>query len=929
MKPTASAPVPSSRPAVQARWPGSLAGRFAWAAALLASLAVALISAGSWWWVDHLQREATRALQTKDTELRAARVASTLRSLQARVAEMTTSPLLTTALTDSEGRDAYLRPYLNSVQTIDAVAVELLLVDFQGTELARNADSSLSPAQRERLHQQLQLGRAGAWIDGPPGQHELLAVTMVLYPRTGTVEGALLLKLGLNQLLTDPNFRLLPSVAEAASAPGAAAPVGKAGTVALRERTAGAPELQATVAMPAAFSPVQLQVRGRPPPLDSGLPGRGQLAGAAVLATLVLVLGVVLIGTHLARRLTRELGALNDFAHQVAEQAFGENRAPLTGPTEVHALALSLNRMLDRLNQQHARLQDAAQAQLRLLGTCIEQLNDVVMITEAAPEAGSTQYRIVFVNEAFVRLTGYARHEVLGKTPQMLQGPASSRAELDRIRAALQRWEPVRAEVLNYTKDGREVWIEMAIVPVKDAEGQVTHWVSVERDTSARREAENQRQQLEAQLREVQKMEAIGTLAGGIAHDFNNVLAAILGNVSLAQQALRAPAPAPGAAADSPVHAALPALAQIRQSAERARSLVQQILTFSRRQTQPQAPQALRPLVEETVALLRATVPTRVQLHTRVQAEDPGAPLRVLGDATALSQVLMNLGTNAWHALSGSTGRIDFGLEALDWPEQAPNPLPAHAAQLAPGPVAHLWVADNGCGIDADTQARIFEPFFTTKPVGSGTGMGLSVVLGIVQAHGGLITLDSAPGRGSCFHVYLPLLTTLPAGSAAHDLPGAAPAAKAAGAQADERAAGLADPAQQGRGQQVLYVDDDEVMRTLVQALLEGCGYRVHTLRQASAALQWLRAPAAACDVLVTDFNMPELSGLELLRAVKALRPALPVVLTSGYIPDELRDEALHSGAVALLRKENIADELTELLARVLSEVAARPEQAE
>ncbi len=863
----------------------SLAQRFAWGAALLAGLAVALIAAGSWWWTDRLQREAAAALQAKDTELRAARVASTLRSLHTRLAELAANPLLTTALTDSEGRDAYLRPYLGSVQSINAVPLELLLADFQGLELARNGDTHFSPAQLARVREALQQGRADAWLDGAEDDLSLLAVTLVVYPRTGTVEGALLAKVQLNALLVDPGFALRPQ---------ASLPVADAAW-------------RADVALPEAFSPVMLEVHGPPQALNQVLPGRGQLAAATLLATGLLVTVVVLVGTRLARRLTADLAALDHFARSVAEQTFGDSRAPLTGTTEVRGLAQSVNRMLDRLNQQHVRLQNAAEAQLHLLATCIEQLNDVVMICEAADPECSSKHRIVFVNQAFERLTGYARHEVLGRTPHFLQGPGSSRTELDRVGAALQRWEPVRAEVLNYAKDGRAFWIEMAIVPVKNVQGRVTHWVSVERDTTARREAEAQRQQLETQLREVQKMEAIGTLAGGIAHDFNNVLAAILGNVQLADQALQGPPTATGA------HPARAPLAQVRRSAERARSLVQQILTFSRRQTQPQAPQALRPLVEEAVALLRATVPARVQLHTRLQAEATGRPLTVMGDATALSQVLMNLGTNAWHALSGSTGRVEFGLESLRWPEQVPQPLPAGAERLPPGPVAHLWVADDGCGMDATTRARLFEPFFTTKPVGTGTGMGLAVVLGIVQAHHGIITVDSAPGAGTCFHIYLPQLDAA-----------AAPAAEAPTGPA--AAAGTRPGAASGSAPQVLYVDDDEVMVTVAEALLQGWGYRVHTERRAPVALALLRAEPERFDVLVTDFNMPELSGLDLLRAARALNPRLPVILTSGYLPDDLRAEARRAGANALLRKETLTEELAPLLAQVLETVAQRAE---
>jgi PAS domain S-box-containing protein len=838
---------------------GSLARQFTWAAATLAGIAVLLIATGSLLWIEHLQRNAGLALLQKDTELRAAQVATTLRSLDERLAGLAASPLLTTALTDSLGREGYLQPYLGSVQVINAIPVELLLVDFAGNEIARNGDSSLGAEERAWIGQQLKKGRPAASIHGRADAPSLLAASMVVYPRTGTVEGALVVKLALRNVLADPAFSLVAGPA-----------------------SAGADEVVAAVAVPPSFGALQFSVRGP----ATGLPGAEHLtlAAVALAATLALFASVLLVGRRLAQRLTADLRALDSFAREVAEQAFGDARAPLAGAAEVAGLAQSLNRMLDRLNQQHARLQGAAEAQLRLLATCIEKLNDTVMITEAG--GGSTrEHRIVFVNDAFERLTGYTREEVLGRTPHFLQGPGTDRAALDQIKRSLARWEPARAELLNYTKDGREIWIELAIMPVSNAQGEVTHWVSVERDTTARREAEATRRNLEAQVREAQKMEAVGTLAGGIAHDFNNILGAILGNVALARREMEADDPAQ------------PRLEQISRSAARARSLVEQILTYSRRQTQQLLPQPLRPLIEETVELLRATVPARVRLDTRFETQPAAAPLHVLGDATALSQVLMNLGTNAWHALRGSTGCIEFGLDLVDWPAQAPP----HAAPLPAGPYAHFWVADTGCGMDAATQARIFEPFFTTKPVGSGTGLGLSVVLGIVQSHRGTITIDSTPGVGTRFHVYLPVVAATAA------LPAPPP---------------VADAAPRGNGQHVLYIDDDEVMVTLADALLCGWGYRVTGLRRAGDALAALRADPRKFDLVVTDFNMPEMSGLELLRELRAVNPGLPVILSSGYLADELRDEATRAGVSALLRKENIQDELAMLVAKALADRA-------
>ena len=246
--------------------------------------------------------------------------------------------------------------------------------------------------------------------------------------------------------------------------------------------------------------------------------------------------------------------------------------------------------------------------------------------------------------------------------------------------------------------------------------------------------AEAVHRSLELQVRESQKMVAIGTLAGGIAHDFNNILGAILGNVELAQQDV------------GQGHVALLPLAQIQKAGLRARSLVEQILAFSHQQTQAPVRLALQAPIEEALALLRATLPAGVQLQASLSTQ----PLIALADATQLLQVVMNLCTNAWQAVPGTGGRVELELDAM-LPGVAIEPPPP--AGLAPGSYARLRVRDNGCGMDAATQARVFEPFFTTKPVGLGTGLGLAVVHGIVTSMGGALSVHSAPRQGSLFEV--------------------------------------------------------------------------------------------------------------------------------------------------------------------------------
>ena len=436
-------------------------------------------------------------------------------------------------------------------------------------------------------------------------------------------------------------------------------------------------------------------------------------------------------------------------------------------------------------------------------------------------------------------------------------------------------------EIEALRSDGSEFPVELTVTALRSNE--TVDFTAFVRDISSRRLAESQRLALEAQLRESQKLEAVGTLAGGIAHDFNNIMGAILGNVALARADV------------GPGHGATASLEQVQKAALRARSLVQQILAYSRRQPPVLASRPLAPLIQETVALLRATLPAGVALEVKLDDN----PLNVLCDATQIQQVLINLCTNSWHAMAGGSGRIEIGL--------APLELRQGDARLGPlpsGSYLHLWVSDDGSGMDAATRERIFEPFYTTKQVGEGTGLGLSVVHGIVTAHSGAIVVDSAPGRGSSFHLYLPRQAD-DDGDAPPTVPGAL-------------------ESEGGVGAHVLYIDDDEVMVLVVERLLARSGYRVTGHRDPWQAVVAVRAQSQAFDIVVTDYNMPGFSGLDVVRELKALRSDLPVVISSGLVTETLRAQAQLAGAHAVMQKENTFEELVPLVQRVLREAQLR-----
>jgi nitrogen-specific signal transduction histidine kinase len=405
--------------------------------------------------------------------------------------------------------------------------------------------------------------------------------------------------------------------------------------------------------------------------------------------------------------------------------------------------------------------------------------------------------------------------------------------------------------------------------------------VAVERDITERKQAEAHREALEGQLRQAQKMESIGTLAGGIAHDFNNILGSVLGSLTLVRDALPQ---------DSP---ARQPLASIEAAALRARVLVQQILTFGRQHAAKRERQPLQPLIEETWRMLRSTLPTHVSLRVLRPAVDIWAEV----DANQLQQVLLNLCTNAWHALPARGGRIELGLDSAP---PASSQWEAEEPRLGNG-WAHLWVRDDGCGMAPDVLSRAFEPFFTTRPVGQGTGLGLSVAHGIVVSHGGVISADSMPGLGATFHIHLPRCR--------------APeeARPVALRQAADREPGHL------HGVCVLCVDDDPVMLMTMQALLERQGCRVVSAASAIEALARLRESPSATDVLVTDYNMPEVDGLSLIAATREIRLGLPVVLASGFIDAAVRERASSLGVRGLVQKERIGEDLVEAVRAALS----------
>lgn len=428
--------------------------------------------------------------------------------------------------------------------------------------------------------------------------------------------------------------------------------------------------------------------------------------------------------------------------------------------------------------------------------------------------------------------------------------------------------------------DGFERWLELkGHRQQEDDPAGSDRIIGVTSDITSRRLAEIERTRLEEQLRQAQKLEAIGTLAGGIAHDFNNILTAILSNAEF------------GLLDTEPAHPAHDSLTKIKKSGQRARDLVRRILAFSRPAENRRLPIAPLPIVEEVIKLLRATIPAHVEIS--VHAAD-NVPLIDI-DSTELHQVLLNLGTNAWHAIGAHPGRIRFSLSA----ESAGNGRTDLPAELKPGRYARIVVSDNGSGMAEDVLPRIFDPFFTTKAPGEGSGLGLSVVHGIVRANGGTVNVSSVVGAGSTFELYFPASTALRVDAPATVTP--APVITRV-----------------GDGEGILVVDDEEALIFVAERVLRRAGYNVTSFLRPREALEYFRTHAASVRLVVSDLSMPEMSGLELAREILRLDPAVPIILTSGYLRTSEAEAARALGVREIIEKPNTPHDLLPLIERLI-----------
>jgi signal transduction histidine kinase len=476
------------------------------------------------------------------------------------------------------------------------------------------------------------------------------------------------------------------------------------------------------------------------------------------------------------------------------------------------------------------------------------------------------------------------------------------------LQKAARTGEDVRdVELIQRSASGREFTAIFSAAPLRDAEGNVTGAVAVGRDVTEQRRIERalketleelesrvqerttelqqaydklkeeteERSKVEQQLRQAQKMEAVGTLAGGIAHDFNNVLAAIIGFSQIALD--RAPEGLPCRS-----H-----MERVLSAGIRGRDLVKQILAFSRKAEQEKQPLKLAAVVREALMLLRATLPSTIDIRTNLQNEAGF----VLADPTQMQQVITNLCTNAAHAMKRRGGSISIDLAGFSFssPGDAPHPT------MSPRSYARLSVTDTGEGMPPETIEHIFDPFFTTKATGEGTGLGLSVVHGIVASHGGTITVSSEPDKGSAFTVYLPTLL-------------------------EEQSRDSTDggsPVPRGH-ERILFIDDEEDLAAMGNEMLTDLGYRVISKSGAREALALFRLDPSRFDLVITDQTMPGISGKELVDEILTIRPDTPVVMCTGFSHLVDSESAKSAGVAAFAMKPLTKREIATIIRKVL-----------
>jgi PAS domain S-box-containing protein len=497
------------------------------------------------------------------------------------------------------------------------------------------------------------------------------------------------------------------------------------------------------------------------------------------------------------------------------------------------------------------------------LVAAIEQAGEGVIILDAA-------LSVVFINPAFELMSGCSRQELLGRPVAAFRNNEGHRLFHQGLRTCLGTGEVWMGQYEAPRKDGASCEVRASISPVRNHSGDIISYVILERDVTHEAKTEKQ-------LRQAQKLEAIGTLAGGIAHDFNNILSAMLGFTELAMMRLRGE---PGVQ---------DFLDGVLRAGQRAKELVKQILAFSRQTEQERHPVQVGPIIKEAVMMLRASLPSTIEMSTSIESHG-----MVMADPTQMHQVLMNLCTNAAHAMRETGGKLEVKLEDVD----LEGYLLTRCNDMQPGSYLKLTVSDTGHGMTSQVRDRIFDPYYTTKGPGEGTGLGLAVAHGIVKSHGGAITVYSEPGQGSVFQVLLPKFESKAEEKALRSLKGPIPFASG--------------------NECILFVDDEETLCKTGEKILQHLGYQVAVKNSPVDALEAFRAQPGRFDLVITDMTMPKMTGVDLAREILRIRRNMPIILCTGFSEKDLNARERAIGIRELVMKPADIRSLAEAIRRAL-----------
>ena len=547
----------------------------------------------------------------------------------------------------------------------------------------------------------------------------------------------------------------------------------------------------------------------------------------------------------------------NELKHEIARREKAEQ-----------ALHLLNEELEQRVKERTAELAKANE-QLRLLEAAIVNTSDTVIITQSQPD-NLSQAGIVYVNKAFTKATGYNYKEIVGQTRQVFHGPNTDPRQLEKIRRALVNREAVHVELINYRKDGTEFWADMTVAPILNDKNELTHFVSIERDAT-------ERKQLETALLQAQKMEAVGLLAGGIAHDFNNVLTIIISYSDLLLRLFQ----------DNPQ--VIKYVEPINTAGKRASDLTYQLLAFSRQQVLQLEEVNMNEVITEVESMIRRPIGEDIQFTTLLTPDlwlieaDPGQ----------LSQVIMNLAVNARDAMPQG-GSLTIKTENVMLAKKDGRISP----ELDVGEYVRLTVKDSGKGMDRDMIKRIFDPFFTTKEMGKGTGLGLSSVYGIIAQSKGGIAVHSEKGAGTTFEILLPRC-------------------QSPNSPKQESFEGIAERSY-GSGT-ILLVEDEKDVRELIEEGLSFHGYQVLVAKTGSEALAIYEMAKQPIVLLLTDVVLPGMSGHDLAQKIQAVNPAIKTLYITGYTDSIIMNHGIGEESVNLLQKPFTIGQLTSKINRILA----------